>query len=197
MKAATSPDGTGGNPKIGVPVSFHRSSSNSCFRLSSSLSSPSFLSHSSQVSGPLSAPLLPAAPVLPFASCLHAFCTRQSSHHPPPYSITIKIIFYLTQLTPMKTFEHPPCPRRSSRLRPKASPCVRKGTGNTPTPNPHPHSSTITNPNPSRSLSWSSPIVTAAHDPLSSAQSDSFLSLSRSPPQQDRIRQDIIRQDKT
>ena len=37
MKAATSPHGTGGNPKIGVPVSFHRSSSN-CFRLSSSFS---------------------------------------------------------------------------------------------------------------------------------------------------------------
>ena len=37
MKAATSPNGTGGNPKIGVPVSYHRSSSPSCFRLSSSL----------------------------------------------------------------------------------------------------------------------------------------------------------------
>ena len=71
MKAATSPNGTGGNPKIGIPVSLHLSSSNPLFRLSSSPTSPSFLSHSSQVLGPLSAPLLPAAPVLQFASCMH------------------------------------------------------------------------------------------------------------------------------
>jgi hypothetical protein len=69
MKAATSPNGTGGNPKIGVPVSFHRSPSTSCFRLSSSTSSPSFLSLSSQASSPLrDSPL--RAPVLPFAPCV-------------------------------------------------------------------------------------------------------------------------------
>ena len=79
MKSATTPNGTGGNPKIGVPVWLHRSSSD-CFRFSSSLSSsclclsssytpctsptPSLPPLSSQASGPISAPLLPAAPVL-------------------------------------------------------------------------------------------------------------------------------------
>jgi hypothetical protein len=79
MKAATSSNGTGGNPKIGVPVSFHRSSSNFHFHLSSSLTSPSSLSYSSQVFAPFSAPLLPAAPVLPFASCMHCVDCRASN----------------------------------------------------------------------------------------------------------------------
>ena len=72
MKSATTPNGTGGNPKIGVPVWLHRSSSD-CFRFSSSLSSaclclsssctpctsptPSLPPLSSQASGPISASL--------------------------------------------------------------------------------------------------------------------------------------------
>jgi hypothetical protein len=124
MKAATSPNGTGGNPKIGVPVSHHRSSSEffyppSC--LVSSSPSPSFLPHSSQDSGLFSASLMPAAPVFPFASLVHGAPDNRAPPPPPLYSITIKLIFYLKQLTPMKTYEPPPCQRSSFRLRPKAS----------------------------------------------------------------------------
>jgi hypothetical protein len=100
MKSATTPNGTGGNPKIGVPVWLHRSSSD-CFRFSSSLSSsclclsssctpctsptPSLPPLSSQASGPISAPLLPAAPVLSLASSVHA---AQDDRAPPPPPFT-------------------------------------------------------------------------------------------------------------
>ena len=134
MKAATTHIGTGGNPKIGVPVSYHRPSSN-CFRLSSSfsLSCHPCASHTpfhpppfSQASGPISAPRLPAAPVFPFVSYLHAAQDHRAPP-PPPYSIKIKLIFYHNALTPMKTYELPPCQRRSLRLRPKASPAYARG----------------------------------------------------------------------
>jgi hypothetical protein len=87
MKAATSPNGTGGNPKIGIPVCLQRSPSPifyppSC--LSSFSPSLSFLPHFSQDSGPFSAPLMPAAPVFPFICLLHAWCTRRSRGGPPP-----------------------------------------------------------------------------------------------------------------
>ena len=45
---------------------------------------------------------------------------------PPPYSIKITL-FCRTKLTPMTTFELPPCQRRSTRLRPKASPAYARG----------------------------------------------------------------------
>jgi hypothetical protein len=86
MKAATSPNGTGGNPKIGVPVSYHRSSSEFFyppFCLLSSSPSPSFLSHSSQDTSLFSAPFLPAAPVSPFASMMHG-APDNRAHNPHP-----------------------------------------------------------------------------------------------------------------
>jgi hypothetical protein len=86
MKAATSPNGTGGNPKIGIPVCLQRLPSTffyppSC--LLSSPPSPSLPPLSSQDSGPLSAPLMPAAPVFPFASSLHA---APDNRAPPPFT---------------------------------------------------------------------------------------------------------------
>jgi hypothetical protein len=129
MKAATSPNGTGGNPKIGIPVCLQRSPSPFFYPPSCLLSSSpslSFLPHSSQDSGLFSAPLLSAAPVFPFASCMYG-APDDRAPPLPIYSINIKIIFYLMQLTPMKTFEHPPCQRRSLRLRPKASPAYARG----------------------------------------------------------------------
>ncbi len=168
MKTATSPNGTGGNPKIGVPVSFHRSSSNFHFRLSSSLTSPSSLSHSSQVFAPFGAPLLPAAPVLPFASCMHCVDCRAPS---PPLLDNNKdnYLSYSAYAYANEGIRAPALPAELLTSEAQSIPCVRKGTGNTP--NPH-----------SRSLSWSSPIVTAAHQPLPYTQTDSFLSPSRSLP---------------
>ncbi len=75
MKAATSPNGTGDDPKIGVPVCLHRSPSPFVYPLSclsSSSPSRSFLPRPSQDSGPFSALFLPHAPVFTFASCMHA-----------------------------------------------------------------------------------------------------------------------------
>jgi hypothetical protein len=176
MKAATSPNGTEGNPKIGVPVSFHHSSSNFCFRLSFSLTSPSFLSHSSQVSDPFSAPLLPAAPVLPFASCMHCVDYRAPN---PPLLDNNKDNYFSYPAYANEDIRAPALPVALLTSEAQSVPCVRKGTGT------------------SRSASWSFPVVTAACDPLSSDPSNCFLSPSRSPAQQDRIRQNITRQDKT
>ncbi len=161
MKAATSPNGTGGNPKIGVPVSFHRSSSLSCFRLLSSLSSPSFLSHSSQASGPLSAPLLRAAPVLPFASCMPCVENRAPT---PPLLDNNKDNYLSYPAYANEDTRAPALPAALLTSEAQSVPCVRKGTGT------------------SRSVSWSFPVVTAAFDPLSSDPSDGFLSPSRPPP---------------
>jgi hypothetical protein len=85
------------------------------------------------------------------------------------------------------------------------TPCLRKWTGKKSNPKPQPNlypTSNLnlqhsTNPNPSRSVYWPFPVVTAACVPLSSDPSDGFLSPSHSRAQQDRTRQNIIRQNKT
>ena len=175
MKAATSPHGTGGNPKIGVPVSFHRSSSTSCFRLSSSPSSPSFLSLSSQASSPIrDSPL--RAPVLPFAPCVLCVDDRAP---PLPLLDNNKDSMLSYNAYANEDIRAPALPAALLTSEAQSVPCVRKGTGT------------------SRSMSWSFPSVTAAYDPLSLDPSNGFLSPSRSPAQQDRIRQNITRQDKT
>ena len=127
MKVATFPNGTGGNPKIGVPVSFHRSSSNSCFYLSSSLASPSFLSPSSQVSGPFSAPLLPAAPVLPFASCMH--CVPDNRAPTPLLLDNNKDNFLSYPAYANEDIRAPALPAALLTSEAQSVPCVRKGTG--------------------------------------------------------------------
>ena len=186
MKAATSPHGTGGNPKIGVPVSFHRPSSN-CFRLSSSfsLSCHPCASHTpfhpppfSQASGPISAPRLPAAPVFPFVSYLHAAQDHRAPP-PPPLLDKDKITILSQRAYANEDIRAPALPAALTTSEAQSVPCVRKGTGT------------------SCSVSWSFPLVTASCAPLSSDPSDGFLSPPRSPAQQDRIRQHITRQDKT
>jgi hypothetical protein len=121
MKAATSPNGAGGNPKIGIPVSLHLSSPNPFFRLSFSPTSPSFLSHSSQVLGPFSAPLLPAAPVLQFASCMHCLDPRA----PNPLLLDSNNDKFLSY--PAYANEDIRAPALPSCLRPKASPAYARG----------------------------------------------------------------------
>ena len=188
MKSATTPNGTGGNPKIGVPVWFYRSSSD-CFRFSSSSfcclsssSTPSLPPLSSQASGPISAPLLPAAPVLSFASCMHTYLDLTPENRAPLLDKSNDILLSMTALA-NEDIRAPALPAALLTSEAQNIPCVRKGMGNTL--------------GPSRSLSWSSPLVTAAHAPLFPDPSDAFISPSRSTHQQDRIRKDIRRQDKT
>ena len=74
--------------------------------------------------------LVPLACQLPLSSHLSLTCMLHKTIEPPPtppYSIMIKFVFYHNALTPMKTYELPPCQRRSLRLRPKASPAYARG----------------------------------------------------------------------
>ena len=72
--------------------------------------------------------LVPLACQLPLSSHVSLTCMLPKTiEPPPPYSIMIKCIFYHNALTPMKTYELPPCQRRSLRLRPKASPAYARG----------------------------------------------------------------------
>ena len=74
--------------------------------------------------------LVPLSCQLPLSCHLLLPCMLNTTLAPPPpplYSIMIKFIFYQTLLTPMKTYEPPPCPRHSLRLRPKASPAYARG----------------------------------------------------------------------
>ena len=70
--------------------------------------------------------LVPLACQLPLSSHLSLTCMLHICL-PFVYSIMIKLIFYHNSLTPMKTYELPPCQRRSLRLRPKASPAYARG----------------------------------------------------------------------
>jgi hypothetical protein len=139
MKAATSLNGTGGNPKIGVPVCL-------VFRLP--------LHHAPSFPIPTGAQelLVSLSCQLPLSSHSPLACMVPQTIEPPPHSINIKIIVYLINLTPMKTFEHPHCQRRSLRLRLKASPAYARGPAphltlnlNPPTP-PLMHPLTLTTP---------------------------------------------------
>jgi hypothetical protein len=179
MKAATSPHGTGGNPKIGVPVSFHRSSSLFCLSCHPCASQTPFHPPPfSQASGPISAPRLPAAPVFPFVSAFHAAPDNRAPP-PPPLLDNDKIAILSPTAYANEDIRAPALPAALTTSEAQSVPCVRKGTG------------------PLCSVSWSFPLVTAACAPLSSVPSDGFISPSRSPAQQDRIRQNITRQDKT
>ena len=73
--------------------------------------------------------LVPLSCQLPLSCHWLLPCMLHNTIAPPPpplYSIMIKFIFYQT-LTPVKTYEPPPCQRRSIRLRPKASPAYARG----------------------------------------------------------------------
>ena len=74
--------------------------------------------------------LVPLSCQQPLSSHFSLPCMLHQTLEPPPppfYSIMIKDIFYPNALTPMKTYEPPPCQRRSLRLRPKASPAYARG----------------------------------------------------------------------
>ena len=176
MKAATSPNGTGGNPKVGVPVCLQRNPvfyPLSCLCLSSSLSPLPF---SSQDSGPISAPLVPDAPAFPFASSLHCAPAIPAS---PPALLDKNNFILSNQAYANDDIRAPALPAALNTSEAQSVPCVRKGTGT------------------SLSVSWSSPPVTAVFAPLPPDSPDCSISLSRSPAQQHRIRQNITRQDQT
>ena len=100
---------------------------------------------------------------------------------PPPPPLLDNDKFYILSNTAYanEDIRAPALPAALNTSEAQSVPCVRKGIGT------------------SCSVSWSFPIVTAACAPLSPDPSDGFLSPSRSPAQQDRVRQNITRQDKT
>jgi hypothetical protein len=134
MKAATSPNGTGDNPKIGISVSYHHSSSYYCFLLSCT-------------------PCVQPSPSPPPPSS--QACTDSALGTLPNEDTRAHALPALHMLPTSEGLTFP-CVRKWAGKKSNPKPQLN------PYPTSNPNLQHSTNPNPSRSVSWSFPVVTAA-----------------------------------